>query len=182
MKKIVFLDRDGIINEDTGYVHKISDFKLKKNIITLLLELKNLNYEFIIITNQSGIARGYFSETDLIKLHNHLLKILNKEGINILDIFYCPHHIDGVVPRYKLDCRCRKPNVGMIDKAIEKYPIDLNLSVLIGDKESDILAGFKKNIKTILISKNNFNSKANLILDHLNVKLIITFIKQIHKF
>jgi D,D-heptose 1,7-bisphosphate phosphatase len=172
MKKIIFLDRDGVINKDFGYVHKIKDFKFLPNIFEILKKLQNLGYEFIIITNQSGIARGYFTETDFKLVTDYMLNEFNKNGIKILDIFYCPYHPEGKINKYSKESKCRKPNTGMIEDALNKYRIDLKNSVLIGDKLSDIELGLKFDLKCILMNKNKkimelvknkFSSKLNKV-------------------
>ncbi len=140
LKRVVFLDRDGIINEDTGYVYKIEELRLKDGIIDFLKALQFYFDGFIIVTNQAGIAKGKFTEEDYLKFETHLEEVLKKEGINIIDSFYCPFHKDGVVEKYKKDSLDRKPAPGMFLKAAEKYNVNLFESVMIGDKESDVIA------------------------------------------
>lgn len=130
-KKALFLDRDGIINVDHGYVSRIEDFEFSKNIFTLLHLFKKENYLFFIVTNQSGIGRGYYSKEDFQKLTKNMLETLLKEGINITEVYYCPH-----APEEK--CYCRKPSIGMIADTAKKYDIDFSKSWMIGDKQSDM--------------------------------------------
>jgi len=136
LKKALFLDRDGIINVDHGYVSHIEDFEFSKNIFTLLHLFREKNYLFFIVTNQSGIGRGYYSEEDFQKLTEKMLKMLHKEGINITEVYHCPH-----APEAK--CHCRKPAIGMIANTAKKHAIDFSNSWMIGDKQSDI--DFAKN-------------------------------------
>nr|WP_321278103.1 HAD family hydrolase [uncultured Vibrio sp.] len=146
MKKIAFLDRDGVINKEVNYLHEIAKFEFTPGCIDGLKILQDYGFEFIIITNQAGIARGYYTVEDYHHLTDFYLKKLKSFGIDILDVFYCPHHKDGVIKKYSLDCVCRKPSTGMLTAACEKYNIDLSQSILIGDKLSDVEAGAAFNV------------------------------------
>lgn len=151
MKKVIFLDRDGTINIEKSYLHKWEDFEFEKNAIEGLQELKKLGYEFIVVTNQSGIGRGYYTEEDLIKLNTQMMNKLKEYGIEILECYYCPHHLEKGIGKYKVDCSCRKPNPGMLLNGIEKYKVDIKNSYMIGDKKSDLEAGEKAGLKSILV-------------------------------
>lgn len=151
MKKIIFLDRDGTINVEKSYLHKWKDFEFEKNAIEGLKELRDLGYEFIVVTNQSGIGRGYYTEEDLKILNNQMTEKLKEFGIDILECFYCPHHPEKGVGKYKVDCDCRKPNPGMLLRGIEKYDVDIENSFMIGDKKGDLEAGKKAGLKSILV-------------------------------
>ena len=139
--KVAFLDRDGVLNVDFGYVHTWKKFIWVPGAIQAMQKLSNLDFKLIIITNQSGIARGFYTEKDFGELMKAVVNELLTYKIEILDFFYCPHHIDGILKRYKIKCECRKPKPGLIKQALAKYRIDLNNSILIGDQESDIIAG-----------------------------------------
>ena len=142
MNKAIFLDRDGVLNDDPGYVHKIKDFKFLPHVVE---SLKRLNeYEFFIISNQSGIGRGYYSEKDYHVFNDHLVNELKKQGVIIEKSFYCPHHPD-------VSCDCRKPSPKFIKEASDEYDIDLNQSYMIGDHASDIGAGHNAGCKTIYL-------------------------------
>lgn len=149
--KVVFLDRDGVINKEINYLHKISDFEYTYKCIQALSNIVSAGYEIIVITNQAGIARGIFTESDYNKLTKFYTQDLYSHGINILDVFYCPHHVDGVVSKYKIDCNCRKPKPGMLLEAIEKYSVDTHNSYLIGDKLSDVEAGKAAGISSLAL-------------------------------
>lgn len=151
MRKVIFLDRDGTINIEKSYLHRWEDFEFEKNAIAGLKELKNLGYEFIVVTNQSGIGRGYYTEEDLINLNSEMTKKLKEYGIDILECFYCPHHLEKGVGKYKVDCDCRKPNPGMLLKGIEKYDVDIENSFMVGDKKGDLEAGKRAGLKSILV-------------------------------
>ena len=151
MRKVIFLDRDGTINIEKSYLHKWEDFEFEKNAIEGLKELKNLGYEFIVVTNQSGIGRGYYTEEDLVTLNNQMTEKLKAFGIEILECFYCPHHPEKGIGKYKVDCNCRKPNPGMLLEGIKKYNVDIENSFMIGDKKGDLEAGKKAGLKSILV-------------------------------
>jgi len=147
VSKAVFLDRDGTINvNNPEYTSRIEDFKFFPESITALKKLSKGSFKIIIITNQSGIGRGYFKEKDLKKLHNWMVKELKKKGIRIDKIYYCPHKPSD-------NCLCRKPKPGMIMKAVKDFNLSLNESWLAGDGENDVILGRKTNLKTIKIGK-----------------------------
>ncbi len=148
IKKGLFLDRDGVINEDYGYVYRIKDFKFKDGIFELLKLFKN--YEIFIVTNQSGIARGFYTKEDFYKLMDWVKDELKKRGIDIVDVAFCPHH-----PDFTGVCSCRKPEPKMILDLAKKHQINLSNSIMIGDKESDIEASKRAGIKTNYLVKNS---------------------------
>lgn len=150
MKKVIFLDRDGTINVEKDYIYKSEDLVFEEGTIEALKTFKNLGYILIVVSNQSGIARGYFTEEDLNIFNNNMNEILKKNGVEITEFYCCPHHPDGI-GEYKKVCECRKPNNKMIEDAIKKYNIDREKSYMIGDKTSDIGAGLKSNLKTVLV-------------------------------
>lgn len=156
--KAAFLDRDGVINEDYGYIGTIEDIVFKPGIFELLGLLQARGYELFIVTNQSGIARGYYTEADFLRLMNWLIRTLKEKGIVIRDFAYCPHY-----PKIDGECRCRKPAPGMIVDLAEKYAIDIEASIVIGDKMSDIEAGERAGIRTnILVEGSLFDVIKNL--------------------
>ncbi len=135
-RKAVFFDRDGTINVEKNYVYKTDDFEFQPGIFELMRKFQETQYLLFIITNQSGIARGFYSESDFHALNNWMLNQFESEGIKITKVYYCPHH-----PEFTGKCNCRKPMPGMINRAIEQFNISAVNSVLIGDKKRDILAG-----------------------------------------
>ena len=150
MKKAIFLDRDGTINVEKDSIYKSEDLVFEEGSIEALKTFKNLGYILIVVSNQSGIARGYFTEEDLNIFNNNMNEILKKNGVEITEFYCCPHHPDGI-GEYKKVCECRKPNNKMIEDAIKKYNINREKSYMIGDKTSDIGAGLKSNLKTVLV-------------------------------
>jgi D-glycero-D-manno-heptose 1,7-bisphosphate phosphatase len=155
-QRAVFLDRDGTINELTGFVTKPEDFTLIAGAAEAIKKINNSGYLAVVITNQPVIARGECSLEELETIHQKMESDLGKEGAYIDGLFYCPHHPDrgfpGDRPEYKIDCACRKPKPGMILAAAEKYHIDLAASWMVGDAARDIRAGKAAGCRTALIS------------------------------
>ncbi len=148
--KAIFLDRDGVINNDTGhyYIYKPDDFIFNDGIIEGLSILKKNKFLFIVITNQGGIAKKIYTHNDVYKVHKKMQSDFNKNNIKLTDIYYCPHHSDIE------KCLCRKPGSLMIEKAIAKYNIDVSKSYFIGDKQTDVEAGRKAGLKSFKIKTN----------------------------
>lgn len=138
--RALFLDRDGVINHDSGYTVKIDDFHFVDGIFELCREAKRLGYLIIVVTNQAGIGRGYYSEQDFLLLTEWMKARFEEEAAAITDVYFCPYHAEHGVGDYKKESFDRKPNPGMLLKAAEKYQIDLAGSIMIGDKESDMEA------------------------------------------
>ncbi|MDY0052793.1 MAG: D-glycero-beta-D-manno-heptose 1,7-bisphosphate 7-phosphatase [Aliarcobacter sp.] len=172
LKKIIFLDRDGVINHDHGYVVDIKKFEFIDGVFDACNYFSKLGYELIVITNQSGIARKYFTEKDFLNLTKWMKEEFKNNGINILEVYYCPHGPED-------NCECRKPNIGMITQANNDFDIDLQKSWLIGDKISDIQTGLNANIKNNILIKSSYNNKdkdekiasytANSLIDAVNI-------------
>lgn len=137
----LFLDRDGIINLDYGYVHTLKDFHFVDGIFELVRMAQAAGLATFVITNQAGIGRGYYTEDEFYALNDYMIQQFQMRGLQIDKIYYCPHHPTEGLGRYLQECLCRKPKPGMILQASSEFDIDLHCSVLIGDKESDILAG-----------------------------------------
>lgn len=150
--KAVFLDRDGTINKDSGYVYKIEDFEFLPGVVEALRILQENGYLLIVITNQSGIARGYYTEADFHKLNSYMLDQLAQEGIAITDVLYCPHLPNADVQCYRKNCNCRKPKTGLFEQAVEKWNIDLTQSYAVGDKERDLAICHISNCGGFLLS------------------------------
>jgi len=150
-----FLDRDGVINYDAAYLYEWAAFRFLPGAIDALRELQALGYRLIVITNQSGIARGMYTEAEYQALTANLKAALQSQGVQLDAIYHCPHHPEGRIAEYRLDCTCRKPRTGMIDNALREFDIDLDRSILVGDKPSDIEAGIAAGIGKRFIVKCN---------------------------
>ena len=161
--KTIFLDRDGVISKEINYLYKIDEFKFIDGIFDACLYFLKLGYEIVIVTNQSGIARGYFNEDDYQLINHWMLRQFNNKGVAILDVFHCPHGPEST-------CGCRKPQPGMFLSAKFKHNINMQKSWMVGDKEVDIEAANAAGIKnTILVRSghliNESTSKAKFFLD-----------------
>lgn len=172
--KAILLDRDGVINVEKNYIYKIEDFEFVEGVFESLHYLQELDYKLFVITNQSGIGRGYYTKEDFHKLTSWMIEQFNQNGIKISQVEFCPHSPEQI-------CNCRKPKTGMIDNILKNYKIDLESSWLIGDKSSDILCAKNANIlNTIQVrSGHEFdekNSQADYIID--SIKDIATIIKK----
>lgn len=150
--KALFLDRDGVINIDTGYVYKISQFKFQEGIFDLCKLALDRGYLIIIVTNQAGIGRGLYSQSDFFALTNWMLDEFSCKGVDIANVYYCPYHPFAGIGLYKRSSYDRKPNPGMIISAAIDFGLDLKASIMIGDKESDVIAAHSAGIiNSILI-------------------------------
>jgi D-glycero-D-manno-heptose 1,7-bisphosphate phosphatase len=147
----VFMDRDGTVNEQRGYINHISRFVLVPGTAEAIRLLNMHRYLAIIVSNQSGVARGYFPLQLVEDVHAHMRGLLKKENAVIDGIFFCPHYRTGVVSEYTVDCDCRKPRTGLIKKACETFDIDMTDSYVIGDRVTDIELAERSNLKGILV-------------------------------
>lgn len=139
--KAAFIDRDGVINAERNYVHRIEDFALLPGVVEGLVLLRDAGYRLIVVTNQAGLARGYYDQAAVDSLHDYLRAMLAVSGVKIDAIYFCPHHPQGSVDGLAVECDCRKPAPGMLLQAVRDFDLDLTNSVLIGDKLSDVRAG-----------------------------------------
>ncbi|MCM2325657.1 MAG: D-glycero-beta-D-manno-heptose 1,7-bisphosphate 7-phosphatase [Candidatus Woesearchaeota archaeon] len=167
MNKAIFLDRDGVINIDKNYVHKISQFEFVPNTFEALRNLREMGFKLIVITNQSGIGRGYYSKKEYYALRRHINKKLKEENITIDAEYFCPHSPED-------NCRCRKPNPYFIDMAVKRFRLDREECFFVGDKTADILSADKGKIKSVLVrtgkggNDRKYNIKPDLIFDDLH--------------
>jgi len=152
LKKVIFLDRDGTLNIDKHFVHRIEQVELVDGVSDALRIFEGAGYLLAIATNQSGVARGRFTEADVQTVNNYVRTILAERGVHIRAMAYCPYHVEGTVPKYSMDHECRKPNGGMA-KQIETVlgPIDYAKSWSIGDKITDHEFGVKLGMRTVLL-------------------------------
>ena len=159
-KPALFLDRDGVVNVEKNYLHKIEDFEFIEGIFELCKKYQALGFLIVIVTNQSGIARGYYSEEDFEILSRWMLDVFERENIHITALYHCPHH-----PDISGACSCRKPEPGMLLEAARAYDIDLEHSLLVGDSERDITAAHRAGVpESYLFSQEAESSEATKII------------------
>lgn len=142
MNKALFLDRDGVINIEKDYLYKVEDFEFIDGVFETCQYFQSKGYLIIIITNQAGIARAKYTEDDYRVLTEWMKQEFEKNDIEISEVYHCPHH-----PDFSGKCECRKPNIGMILSAVKDFDIDLKMSILVGDKMSDVKAGLNAGIE-----------------------------------
>lgn len=174
MNKAIFIDRDGVINVEKDYVYKIEDFEFIDGVFESCKYLQELGYMLVVITNQSGIGRGYYTQSDFEKLTAWMIGEFAKNGVNVTHVYHCPHAPNEI-------CNCRKPKTGMIDTAVEEFDIDVSKSYLIGDKVSDMECAKNAKIKTSIHVKSGHSfdesdSNADFIID--SIKEIKNIIKE----
>ncbi|WOH37866.1 D-glycero-beta-D-manno-heptose 1,7-bisphosphate 7-phosphatase [Thalassotalea fonticola] len=168
MNRALFLDRDGIINVDHGYVYKPEEFEFVDGIFDVCRHAQDLGLQLIVITNQSGIARGKYTEEQFLTLTDWMKKEFLKERIIITDVFFCPHHPTKGLDAYKLACKCRKPEPGMIFKAAQKHKIDLKQSIFIGDKVSDIKAAENAGVHNRILVSGKYSDDGAITAHRIN--------------
>ncbi len=151
MNRAVFLDRDGTLSEEVGYVNHLDRFKLYPWTAQAVRRLNQAGLQVIVITNQSGVARGYFPESLVQEIHQLLQAQLAAAGAFLDGIYYCPHHPEGSVLPYRISCACRKPGTGLIQRAALEKNLDLTSSFIVGDRYQDLRPGFTVNARTILV-------------------------------
>lgn len=161
----VFFDRDGVLNIDHGYTYRKEEFQWMPGAIEAIRHFNLKGYYVFVVTNQSGIARGYYTEEDVKKLHSFMNEELAKYSAHIDAFYYCPHHVDGKIEKYIQSCQCRKPQPGMLLQAAKEWCIDLAKSFMIGDRPSDTEAAEAANIKGYLFSGNNLYEYIKRISD-----------------
>ena len=185
MNKAVFLDRDGVINREVDVLRSLKQLRLLPRVAQSIKELNKLGFLIIVVTNQPVIARGWLTEEEVDVIHDVLIKRLFQKGAKIDAIYYCSHHPQANLEKYRRQCQCRKPNIGMIKQAVKEFSIrgkkiNLNQSFIIGDSTRDILTGKRAKLKTILVKTGyagqdgKYNVKPNFIAGNLSeaVKII----------
>lgn len=145
-KPTVFLDRDGVLTEEKGYISSVENLYIFPYAKECIRQIHKKGYYAIVLTNQSGVARGLFDEDELLKMNSYLIQ---RTGVDA--VYYCPHHPEGKVGKYKKKCQCRKPEIGMFQMACKEFDIDMTNSYMVGDRAGDILAGQKAGVRTILL-------------------------------
>ena len=155
-----FLDRDGVLNVDHGYVHRPEQLEWVAGAPESVRLLNEAGYYVLVITNQSGVARGFFDETAVKSFHAHMQNVLNGKGAHIEAFYYCPHHPEGTVKAFAMACSCRKPRTGMLEWAAREWPIDIPRSFFIGDKDADMAAAAAFKVRGI-----KFDSRLHYLPD-----------------
>jgi len=164
MNKVVFLDRDGVITKEPPYyAHRIDQLELISKSAEAIRLLNESGFKVIVVSNQSGVASGYYQEKDIEIYNRAMKKKLEEENAYIDAIYYCPHYSEATIEKYKIDCECRKPKPGMLKRAERDLNLDLKCSFLIGDKMSDIEAGYRAGCKTILVLTGQGNDELKKI-------------------
>ena len=170
MNKAVFLDRDGVITKEPPYyAHRIDQLELIPKSAEAIRLLNKNEFKVVIVSNQSGVARGYYQEKDIEIYNKAMKKKLEEENACIDAIYYCPHYPEATIKEYRIDCDCRKPKPGMLKRAERDLNLDLKCSFLIGDKMSDIEAGYRAGCKTILVLTGQGNDELKKI-SKMNIK------------
>ena len=149
-RPVAFLDRDGVLNVDSGYVHRPDELEWIDDAPAAVRLLNEAGFTVIVVTNQSGVARGIYDEATVHRFHDHMQSVLAQHGARIDAFYYCPHHPDGPVAQYAMRCDCRKPGTGMLEQAAKDWPVDRAHSFLIGDKDIDMQAAAAFGIKGIM--------------------------------
>jgi D-glycero-D-manno-heptose 1,7-bisphosphate phosphatase len=147
----VFLDRDGTLIEEKGYVHRVEDVSFLPGAVEAVRLLNGAGLKVVVVTNQAGVAWGYYSEEDVYKLHEYISQSLSEKGAFIDAWYFCPHHPEGSVPQYRQVCQCRKPRPGLLCRAAKELNLDLRVSFMVGDKVSDLAAGSAAGCRSILV-------------------------------
>lgn len=164
--KVAFLDRDGVINKEINYLYKIADFEYTYRCIDGLRILTGLGFKLVIVTNQAGIAKGIFTQEQYRLLATWMLSDLKNHGVDILECSYCPHHPNGKIEEYSVECKYRKPGTGMLDAIKISYNVDMDNSILIGDKITDIQAANDAGVGRAFLVKSGHPQKPDLFQDH----------------
>jgi D-glycero-D-manno-heptose 1,7-bisphosphate phosphatase len=149
--RALFLDRDGVVNHDHGYTWRIETFSFVDGLFELCHAAVERAYSLFVVTNQAGIGRGHYAEADFVRLTEWMIQRFEAQGLPPPRVYYCPHHPTAGVGAYLLDCPARKPNPGMLLAARDECGLDLGRSILVGDKESDILAGRRAGVGTLVL-------------------------------
>jgi D-glycero-D-manno-heptose 1,7-bisphosphate phosphatase len=155
-----FLDRDGVLNVDRGYTFRPEDLVMIPTAAAAVRLLNDAGFYVFVVSNQSGVARGFYTEAAVKLFNSHLQELLKVEGAHIDAFYYCPHHPDGVIKELAIQCRCRKPAPGMLEQAARDWPIDIARSFLIGDKDDDLAAARAFHIRGV-----KFDAQAGTLED-----------------
>lgn len=176
-QQAVFIDRDGTINEDKGYVHRIEDFQLIPGALEALRNLTLRGISIYIITNQSGIGRGYYTEEQFHLFNSRMLKLLSEEGVVICDVLYCPHYPKAVVEAYRKACDCRKPANSLVKGILDKN--SFKKAAVIGDRNGDIETGLSLNLLTYLVQTGHGQNESQVTRAHFVVPNLASAVRHL---
>jgi len=166
-KPAAFLDRDGVLNVDRGYTHRPNDLEMIPGATAAVRLLNEAGYYVFVVTNQSGVARGYYTEAAIDQVHKRMQDIMNKESAHIDAFYYCPHHPEGTIKEFAISCLCRKPAPGMLEQAASEWPVERSHSFLIGDRDHDLAAATAFHIRGI-----KFDAQAGSLLEVIQKELV----------
>lgn len=170
LKPAVFLDRDGTINEQLGYINHISRFVLLPGVGAAIAKLNAAGVTVVVVSNQSGVARGYFPEELVYEVHLKMESLLDMDHAKLDGVYFCPHHPDAELEEYRQACDCRKPTTGLIKQAADELGIDLSRSYIVGDRVSDIKTGRKAKLGSVLVLTGYGRGDLEYILPHSDVE------------
>ena len=162
----IFLDRDGTLNKEVNYLHKIENFEWVPGAPGAVKRLNDLGVPVLVVTNQSGVARGYYDEAAVERLHAWMNEELAEVGARIDAFYFCPYHPEGTVEKYRAMSHCRKPNPGMFETAMEEWEVDPARSVVVGDKNTDLVPGKELGMTTILVRTGHGDTEDDTVADH----------------
>jgi D-glycero-D-manno-heptose 1,7-bisphosphate phosphatase len=162
----VFLDRDGTLNKEVNYLHTVENFEWVPGAQDAIRRVNDLGMPVLVVTNQSGVARGYYEEADVDRLHAWMNDQLDAIGAHVDAFYYCPYHPNGAVEQYRALSHCRKPNPGMFEEAIQEWRVDPSGSFVVGDKNSDLLPGNELGMTTILVRTGHGDTEDETVADH----------------
>ncbi len=151
MEKVIFLDRDGTLNEEVNYLHRKEDLRILPGVMEAVKAFRDRGFKIVVVTNQAGVARGYYNEETVDELHRYMNEQFRAQGAGIDAFFFCPHHPEHGIGEYKKLCHCRKPETGMFERAERLFAVDKAASWLIGDKLIDVPAGRNSGVRTVLV-------------------------------
>ncbi len=166
----VFIDRDGTINEQMGYINHLSRFVLLPRVAEAVRALNASGFASIVVSNQSGVARGYFPIELVYEVHDRMQDLLSKKGARLDGIFFCPHHTQGIIPEYTISCDCRKPGIGLIEQARNELDLDMSSSYVIGDRCQDLEMVWRAGLESVLVLTGYGRGEREYILPRERVK------------
>lgn len=166
LNRAVFLDRDGTINEEVGYLNRIDELCFVDGAPAAIARLNKARFKVVVVTNQAGVARGYFAESSVRHIHSTIEERLKIQNAHVDAFYYCPHHPTQGIGRYRVACHCRKPKPGMLERAARQLQIDLSNSYVVGDKISDLAAGYAVGCRPILVRTGYGGESEEQFIDH----------------